>query len=110
MIKGLNILVEYAESRGFVKLNPAIWIVEHPESKAQIILVQNADELSTACAIAGKEKPSFYFTVRELLAVVPEEVFDVKERFKTLGNVEVLSRKPINQADIDGCTPHDEIV
>lgn len=110
MIRGLDKFIEYAEFRGFKKLNPSIWVVQHPHSKAQIILVQNADELPTACAMANKEKPSFYFTVRELLAVVPEDVFDIKKKFSEFGNVEIETRKPVKQKDIDAVALHDEII
>lgn len=110
MIRGLDKFIEYAEFKGFKKLNPSIWVVQHPQTKAQIILVQNADELPTACAMANKEKPSFYFTVRELLAVVPEDVFDVKRKFKEFGNVEIESRKPVKQKDVDAVALHDEII
>jgi hypothetical protein len=111
MIRGFDKFIDYAKFRGFDELSPAMWVVKHPHNDLQIIVVENAEELPKACAMSHKEKPSLYFSIRELLALIDKDVFDIKKRFEnSFGNVEIKSRKPITNKDIEGVALQDEIV
>lgn len=110
--RGVNALEECALSRGFQPLEPSIWSVSHPKHpEIKILLVQNETMLPTACAMSFNEPNTLYYTVRELLSMIPEERFNTKMQFgKLFPGSTIKEVTPTSQEDIDGVVLHDELV
>lgn len=78
MMRGISACVKYAVDNGFEKLSPSIWSCRR--GNKDIILVENDEELSRAVQIAEKDNV-LYFTVNELLDLLPDDAFQVKTKF-----------------------------
>ena len=104
MIRGLDVCVGEAKSQGFEELNPSIWVTNHPKTNVQIFIALNNEEMPRVMAMADAEKPSLYFSIKEIFNLIKDdhEILDLKTRFgKTFGNVEIVERRPVTQEDVD---------
>jgi hypothetical protein len=91
MIRGLDSCVRNLKVNGFVELKPDVWVTNHPKTKEQIIVCLDSDDLKFISSMAAAEKPSYFFSVSELLELVPDDVFEIKKKFfNSFGNVEII--------------------
>ena len=84
-----------ALDRGFEPLMPDVWLVKHPVTSVRIILVRDEKFLSAAEALAGIDPDCVYFTVKELIGLLGDDVFDIKKRFNGFGNIKIIEQRKI---------------
>ena len=102
MMRGLDALVAYAKDQGFKELSPSVWVTNHPETNTQIFIALDAESLPRCVALADAEKPSLYFSIKELFVMIDKDTFDLKKRLgDSFGNVEILERTPIKEKDVE---------
>jgi len=93
--RGLRSLEQKALDRGFEPLMPDVWLVKHPVTSVRIILVRDEKFLSAAEALAGIDPDCVYFTVKELIGLLGDDVFDIKKRFNGFGNIKIIEQRKI---------------
>ena len=112
-IRGLNAIEQNALDHGFKELPKDVWQVDCPVEGYQewkIFVALSENGLPAACAMSHNEPKTMYYSIRELIAM-NEEAFKLKlKMLPEFGHTEIIEMKPTSQKDIDGCTPHDEIV
>lgn len=104
MIRGFDVCVGEAKSQGFEELNPSIWVTNHPKTNVQIFIALNNEEMPRVMAMADAEKPSLYFSIKEIFSwvVKDHDLLDIKKRFgEHFDNVEIVERRPVTQEDVD---------
>ena len=101
-MRGLDALVAYAKDQGFKELSPSVWVTNHPETHTQIFIALDAESLPRCVALADAEKPSLYFSIKELFVMIDKDTFDLKKRLgDSFGHVEILERTPIKEKDVE---------
>ena len=112
-IRGLKAIEQNALDHGFKELPKDVWQVDCPvegyeEWKIFVALSENG--LPAACAMTHNEPKTMYYSIRELIAM-NEEAFKLKlKMLPEFGHTEIIEMKPTSQKDIDGCSPHDELI
>jgi predicted DNA-binding transcriptional regulator len=113
-IRGLKAIEQNAIDRGFKELPKDVWQVDCPVDEFEdwkIFVALSENGLPAACAMSHNEPKTLYYSVRELI-VMNEEAFRAKVKMLEagFGQTQIVEMKPTTQKDIDGCTPHDEII
>ena len=102
MMRGFDVITQYARDQGFKELSPSIWCINHPSTDVQIFISRDPESLARCSALADAEKPSLYFSINELFNMIDKDAFDLKKRFtKDFGQVEIVERKPIKEKDVE---------
>jgi len=79
MIRANKALISDAQNKGYNEISPEFIFVQHPETKQQLIICTNKDDIHIAHEKYKEKEDVIIFDINELLAVVDNNILNIKK-------------------------------
>lgn len=79
MIRANQALIHDVQNKGYNELSPEFIFVQHPETKQQLIICTNKDDMLIAHQKYKEKEDVIIFDINELLAVVDKNILSIKK-------------------------------
>lgn len=79
MVRANKALIQDVENKGYNELSPEFIFVQHPETKQQLIICINKDDIHAAYEKYKEKEDVIIFDINELLAVIDNNILNIKK-------------------------------
>jgi hypothetical protein len=79
MIRANKALIQDVQNKGYNELSPEFIFVQHPETKQQLIICTNKDDICIAYEKYKEKENVIIFDINELLTVIDKNILNMKK-------------------------------
>lgn len=79
MIRANQALIHDVQNKGYNELSPEFIFVQHPETKQQLIICTNKDDMPIAHQKYKEKEDVIIFDINELLTVIDKNILNIKK-------------------------------